>query len=549
MTTNFSGRPTAPAFSAQGRLAAPGWGQASLRDFDLALDYHGEVLNVTRFAMIGPDSLSPAVRGAMPLRLGWGVAGADRLPDRPMDLELTAHRLDLGLTPLLLPEIAEATGQADVTVQITGTPKHPHAVGTLTVRDGVVRPANREEVLSGVHGRITLAGNELKIGDFEGTQGRRGRIVVRPGGVAHLKEWRISDYAFSVTATNFTAFSSGEYVIELNGNFDVKNGPDLGGPVPIPQITGRASVIEGTFLTNFGDPATQPGWVGPTALPPWTYDVQVDARNNLWWRPPDANIEGRLTDFEVLQTLDQFLLLGQIDALRGRYYFLGTQFDVKQGSLFFDRAYPLNPTVTATLTTQKAQPGASATEPKWKQETITIAVSGRVQAPNIAMTSEPDALAPGDIASLLTAGQLTSNPGALKQAAGSYLFRQIARNPDLAPVLRDVELSSTQEQSLDPSQSSLSVPGTGTLSANKSFTTLGMQRYLTRDLLVRYSQIVGDVGNDVQRVDYQDLAAEYRLNRLLFLQGQVTRRRGVLVTTQDENQTIYNLDVRARYEY
>ena len=43
------------------------------------------------------------------------------------------------------------------------------------------------------------------------------------------------------------------------------------------------------------------------------------------------------------------------------------------------------------------------------------------------------------------------------------------------------------------------------------------------------------------------LTAEYRLNRLLFLSGQVTRRRGVLITSQD--QTIYNLDVRARHEY
>ena len=72
---------------------------------------------------------------------------------------------------------------------------------------------------------------------------------------------------------------------------------------------------------------------------------------------------------------------------------------------------------------------------------------------------------------------------------------------------------------------------------------VGLYRYNARDHaldLVRLGDVRAQTG-------YQDLAAEYRLNRLLFLQGQVTRRRGLQVLNQDE--TIYNLDVRARYEY
>jgi hypothetical protein len=87
---------------------------------------------------------------------------------------------------------------------------------------------------------------------------------------------------------------------------------------------------------------------------------------------------------------------------------------------------------------------------------------------------------------------------------------------------------------------------TGTGTTTKSYATVGLSRYFTRDLLVRYSQVVGDVTQATQ-VDYQDLVAEYRLNRLLFLSGQVTRRRGVLITSQD--QTIYRFDVHARHEY
>ena len=63
---------------------------------------------------------------------------------------------------------------------------------------------------------------------------------------------------------------------------------------------------------------------------------------------------------------------------------------------------------------------------------------------------------------------------------------------------------------------------------------------------MRYSQVVGDV-TAAQRVDYQDLEAEYRINRLLFVSGQATRQRGKLVTSQD--QTLYKLNLRARHEY
>ena len=75
---------------------------------------------------------------------------------------------------------------------------------------------------------------------------------------------------------------------------------------------------------------------------------------------------------------------------------------------------------------------------------------------------------------------------------------------------------------------------------------MGVSRYFTNDLLLRYSQVVGGVDDkSAQSVDYLDISAEYRLSRLLFLRGQVTRRKGSQVTTADQ----YNLDVRARYEY
>ncbi|MEP7028803.1 MAG: translocation/assembly module TamB domain-containing protein, partial [Candidatus Eisenbacteria bacterium] len=140
---------------------------------------------------------------------------------------------------------------------------------------------------------------------------------------------------------------------------------------------------------------------------------------------------------------------------------------------------------------------------------------------------------------LLTYGQLQNNAtAALGQVGVGYLARQLAREvPELEQYLGVVELGTTQDQN------------NGTTTApieSKAYYTVGVSRYFTRDLLLRYSQVVGDL-TEAQSVEFQDLAAEFRINRLLYLSGQVTRRRGVLVTAQD--QTLYNVEVRARYEY
>ena len=529
-TLTLSGRPSAPIVGLKGRLVRPGWGQGSLDDFDLDLDYRDEVLSVRRCAMVGPDSLGPTVSGTLPIRLGWGLPADERLPDRPMSLKGHARGLDLGLLPLVLPQIAAATGKLDFEASLTGTPRAPYVKGTVGVREGVVRPASREEVLTGVTGTVRLDGAEIRIAHFEARQGKRGRITVTPGGIAHLENLRVADYKFGIAASHATAFSSGEYVIELDGMFQVENGPDLGGPLPLPRITGHATVIEGVFLANFADPGRQAAWQGPAVVPPWTYDVTVEARNNVWWRPSDANVEGELEDFEVIQSLDRFLLLGGVKSLRGRYYFLGNQFDVKVGELFFDTTEPMNPTVNATLTVEKplrdSRGGGS--------EVITLSVSGRAQEPTVTMTSEPSALSQGEIAQLLTSGQIGT--GAIQTAAVGYLARQVASQiPELSQYVGVIDVGTTVDATL---------PGAST---TKTYTNVGVSRYFTRDLLLRYSQVVGDV-TEAQRVDYQDLEAEYRISRLLFVSGEVTRQKGQLVTSSQE-QTLYKMNLRARHEY
>lgn len=529
-TFTLAGRPADPSLTVQGTLVRPGWGQATLDDFAIDLAYEDELVRVNRFAMAGPDSVGPAVRGTLPIRLGLDVPNEERLPDRPMDLAVFARRLDLSLVPLVLPQIAAAGGRFDLDARLTGTPREPVVEGAMTVRDGVVRPASREEVLTAVNGRFVLSGDRLAIENLTASQGEEGRYVVRPGGFGTIRNLRLETYALEVDVVKGTAFSSGEYVIVLDGEFRVANGLDLGGPLPLPHITGVARLREGVFLYNFADPSRQLATQGPLVPPPWTYEIRAEALNNVWYRPSDANIEARLTDFELVQTADRFLMVGGVEAVRGRYYFLENGFDVQSGTLSFDRTHPNDPLIDARLTTDKVLEGG-------QRETILLTVTGRATKPNVHLSSTPAVLSQTEIVALLTYGQFRGAPGqALVTAGSQYLVRQILKEVPGMSDFGDIEVG--QRVSEESLASEIEA---------QAYTTVGLTRYFTRDLLVRYSQVVGDVSQS-SAVDYQDLSAEYRLNRLLILSGQVTRRRGVLITSS-QDRTIYNLDVRARHEY
>jgi autotransporter translocation and assembly factor TamB len=209
----LSGRPAAPLANAMGTLREPGWGTASLDDVRYELSYAGERLEVKRFESGRSDSTIVQARGQLPIRLGWGVATEERLPELPMELDLEAKRIDLAVITTFLPPIAAAAGKADLDATVRGTPKHPSATGRLRVIDGALRPAGREEVFDHVDAEFSLAGDELVVIRAAARQGKNGRLEVKPGGLAKLKDFAIDDYLVEVTARDVTAFASGEYVV------------------------------------------------------------------------------------------------------------------------------------------------------------------------------------------------------------------------------------------------------------------------------------------------------------------------------------------------
>jgi hypothetical protein len=77
---------------------------------------------------------------------------------------------------------------------------------------------------------------------------------------------------------------------------------------------------------------------------------------------------------------------------------------------------------------------------------------------------------------------------------------------------------------------------------------------VTHKLALRYQQRVPGLGKPTSRLDPTDLfeqnvEAEYRLNRFIFVTSGVSRRRSSLVGPTQTNNMDYNVNLKARWEY
>jgi len=250
----------------------------------------------------------------------------------------------------------------------------------------------------------------------------------------------------------------------------------------------------------------------------------------------------------VSQTLDELRVWGTIESVRGDYYFLENKFRVDEGVLSFDEVEPLNPRVQARAQTGVNLAGAGGA---LQRETVDITLAERLRKPEVTLTSS-SGMSETEIIQLLTYGRFGLDRGngdplarpdqrlLVGTMGGQYLVRQLARQfPEAASVLDEVEVGTALVE--DEAGGHL-VP------------RVGVSRYLTGDLRLRYSQLLGEAGTGATSgysVDFRDVGAEYRVSRIFFLTGQVVERRkgSALTPGASQSELQYNVDVSARHQW
>jgi len=540
-SAKLSGRPGAPVIDVDARADQFGWRDIRAERVEVHARYANGRLEATDLKARKQNTESKA-RLSLPLDLALGRMPS--VPNQPIEGRVDIPSGDLQVLTLLVPQLQSARGKFELEADISGTTRSPRITGRGNVRDGVVRPINRSEVIEGLSADLHFDQSRIVLDTLWARQGRSGRLWSR--GQVQLNGTGLDSYRFDLAMREFAASEEGLYVLLFDGDFVVSDGP-LVGAQRLPQVAGTARIKRGVIEFDFANQSEVQRRAATTQPLYWTYHIRAGATSNLRWRTDDADVEFD-ADLDLQQTADSLLIYGDMHALRGNYWFLSNRFKMDRADLTFDNRQGVDPLLDISATTRVRSVAGDVSG----QETVTAVISGRSSQPLISLTSTNSVADQRAILQSLTVGtSVSANPVQASitvgsQLADSYFARQL--NAQLSASLSDFFQDAISEWELRRQQGGL-LTGEGDL-------VVGVGSQVTDKLALRYQQRVPGLGKPpagASRLDPTDLfeqnvEAEYRLNRFIFVTSGVSRRRSSLIGPSQPNMD-YNVNLKARWEY
>ena len=535
-TLALAGSPARPVFDVDAHADRFGWRDIHAERVDLKAHYADGRFEA-RDLRAHMQNVESSAHLSVPLKLALGQA--PEVPDLPISGHIDIPAGDLQVLPLLVPQLQSARGKFDLTADLSGTARVPRLSGKSHIRDGLVRPINRSEVLEGLGADLHFDQSRITLDTLWARQGRTGRVW--SNGAVLLDGGHLKNYRFELALRDFAASEEGLYALLFDGDFVVSDGPRVGGE-RLPQVTGQARIKKGVIEFDFAKQSEVQRRAASTQPLYWTYRIQADATSNLRWRPEDADLEFNAA-LDLQQTPDSLLIYGEMHALRGTYSFLSNRFRVLNADLTFDNQQGVDPLLDIAAET-RLRP--ATTDPSAQLETITAQLSGRSSKPVISLTSSNPGADQRSILAALTVGrnlqgitQLTV--GTVANPLDNYFSRQL--NSQLSADLSKFFNGAITDWELQRDQGGV-LNGQGGL-------LVGAGSQLTDKLALRYQQrlIKGGTASQLDPTSLidQNVEAEYRVNRFIFVTSGVSRRHASGSTVQPN--TDFNLNLKARWEY
>jgi outer membrane protein insertion porin family len=320
------------------------------------------------------------------------VSGTVDLAERALDLQARG-RLELGLVSPLI-AAASIGGRADVDLAVTGTLDAPKASGTLRIEDGSLRLRSLPQAVTGLDGRIDLAGSTARLD----ASGRLGGGPLQLTGEGQIEGGR-PDFWLQLTGRDVAL----RYPPGLRSRLDVDL--TLAGQPGDLVLAGGIKVNRGVYALDTAlrealSPAA-PASASSNALRSVALDVSVDIVQPVVVRSSFGNLEatGRITARGDLEEPAPF---GRLDVRPGgQIEIQGRQFTVTDGAL----TYAGNWNAALVLHAEATIAGVEQTGELEYQ--VKVSVEGSLEQPRLDLSSEP-ALSRQEIVSLIATGRLHS---------------------------------------------------------------------------------------------------------------------------------------------
>ncbi len=406
-TVTVTGDRNAPAVAADITVRNGSVQQVTYDSLAAKVQMADEVATVDVTLMQAPG-ISLTARGTVPVSL----AGTG---DAAMNLRVRSESIPLGLAQAFTDEIEKVTGVSAIDLLVTGTPKAPEVVGTLSVTGGGFLIGATGVTYSNLNAMLEFEGPALVVKQFELTD-PDGHALSASGvlGVTGARAERGVDVIvrttkFSVIRNEF-GNADVDALLKLTGTLGA---PHLEGTVALD--TGRLEVAQILAKTTRNPYSTTPqaplgGDAPAQAAPPSVFDqlslkVHLTLPDNLQLRGRQLRVGANSFgigdmnilaggDFDIVKPAQGRLeVTGTAEVVRGTYTFQGRRFDVEAGSTVrFPGGPPTDPLVNVTASRDVA--GITAK----------VRLQGPARSPQVTLSSQPP-LEEGDVLSLIVFNQ------------------------------------------------------------------------------------------------------------------------------------------------
>lgn len=429
---NFDGRVqgTAARPVISGNVAAS---EVVARNFTLErlegrLDYAGQEIALDLDAWAGGLQVL-RVEGGWPF--SFALDGSTRdVSERPVDLTLRADSLPASLVLALLEDLEDTRGAVSGQLDIGGTAGALQPSGNLRLVGGAwtvgALGVRQEQV------EATFAVANDRIVQVEAT-GRSGGTVDVTGTVT-LDSLTSPALDLDIALSSFNAVDRRDLAGAVSGQLELQ------GRYGQPRILGSLQVDRGDlfldeFARNVGvvdlsDPRffafideellTSRPLLAETRNPFMSnllVNIDLGVQRNTWIRSAQLDVEMR---GDLIVTYDRrsrdVVMVGELEAVRGQYQFLGQNFEVQGGAVEFVGIPGINPNMSIqALARVRRRQGTEPLE-------ITAQVGGTLIDPRVELTTPDAAVSESDILSYIAVGQpasaLTNDVSA---AAGGFV--------------------------------------------------------------------------------------------------------------------------------
>ncbi|MGH7565662.1 MAG: translocation/assembly module TamB domain-containing protein, partial [Gemmatimonadota bacterium] len=455
--------------------------------------------------------------GTVPIDLSLASV-PDRLPERPVDLQIRGENTDLSILAAIIPGLTDLAGPVDIRVDITGTSEAPRFAGAAVLEGGTLTIPRTGVTYEDLRGTITFDNDQITISELTGTDGTRGSFEV--GGRVEMQNLRLGSLEIEMNASDLQVIDLSRQDVQVHASIAVSGTTDE------PVLTGRVVVDEAIYRMperKDKDVIDLDEAVIYVDIPGVRRPDQAIEKSPSLWDRSRLDIEVEVTDDAILSSNNMRIeiagdlslfkppqspmpsLSGTLQVRRGYYEEFGKRFTIEGGEVFFYGTPELNPGlhIVASNTVDGVQGIGDVL--------VQITVGGTLRNPTIDLASTP-AYDKSEIIAIALFG--TPTPSAGQQGQFSETVRDLVTGTAGSSLLRS---ALTSELNLDVIEISQRQEEEG-----DSATLFRVGKYISPDVFVTFEQQLGG------QEDHQAIGLRYQMTDLFTLEATVgTRESGV----------------------